>query len=143
MLYNRKRAADYLKEYDLEAFVATTTFNVAYLTDFDCWQYRDFRENMAVPGASNSLLQTYAVYIPEKDPILITGTGSIQFTDELSGVERRAYGGVGMKLPGKKQGEFKNLSLLRDAVKSASATPQEALVAALQDNGVKKGNVGI
>ena len=99
MLYNRKRAAEYLKEYNLAAVVATTPFSVAYFTDFDCWQYRDFRENMATPGASNSLLQTYAVIVPDHDPTLVTSTGSVQFTDELSGIERRTYGGVGTRLP--------------------------------------------
>ena len=82
MLYNRKRAAEYLEEYNLAAVVATTPFSVAYFTDFDCWQYRDFRENMATPGASNSLLQTYALYAPDHDPVLVTSTGSVQFTDE-------------------------------------------------------------
>jgi Xaa-Pro aminopeptidase len=143
MLYNRKRAAELLGEYDLQAVVATTTFNVAYFTDFDCWQYRDFRENMATPGASNTLLQTYAVYAPDIDPILVTSTGSVQFTDELSGIARRTYGGAGTRLPSAKPAEPKNLTLLREAVKSAKPTPQEALVAALHDCGVKKGKVGI
>jgi len=143
MLYNRKRAAEYLREYDLAAVVGTTPVSVAYLTDFDCWQYRDFRENMATPGASNTLLQTYALYVPDHDPILVTSTGSVQFTDELSGIERRTYGGVGTRLPTKEPGDPKNLSLLREAVKSAKSTPQEALVAALRDCGVKKGRVGI
>jgi len=143
MLYNRKRAAEYLKEYNLAAVVATTPFSVAYFTDFDCWQYRDFRENMATPGASNSLLQTYAVIVPDHDPTLVTSTGSVQFTDELSGIERRTYGGVGTRLPSKRPGEPKNLSLLREAVRSAKPTPQEALVATLHECGVKKGRVGI
>jgi len=143
MLFNRKRATEYLEEYNLAAVVGTTTFSVAYFTDFDCWQYRDFRENMATPGASNTLLQTYAVYAPDHDPILVTSTGSVQFTDELSGIGRRTYGGAGTKLPAKKPGELRNLSVLRDAVRSAKATPQEALVAAMQDCGVKKGKVGI
>jgi Xaa-Pro aminopeptidase len=143
MLYNRKRAAKYLAEYDLSAVVATTPFSVAYFTGFDCWQYRDFRENMATPGASNTLLQTYAVFVPDRDPVLVTSTGSVQFTDELSGIERRTYGGVGTRLPSKSPGDPRNLSLLREAVKSAKPTPQEALVAALRDYGVKKGRVGI
>ncbi|MGA2665567.1 MAG: M24 family metallopeptidase [Nitrososphaerales archaeon] len=147
MLYNRRRAADYLEENDLKALVATTTFNVAYFTDFDCWQYRDFRENMATPGASNTLLQTYAVYVPDRDPVLVTSTGSVQFTDELRGIERRTYGGAGMELPSKRKdggrSEPKDLSLLREAVRSAEPTPQEALVSALEDLGVRKGRVGI
>src|SRR5271169_4258549 len=143
MLYNRKRAAEYLKEYNLSAVVATTPSSVAYFTDFDCCQYRDFRENMAIPGGSNSLLQTYAVYAPDHDPVLVTSTGSAQFTDELSGIERRTYGGVGARLPARKPAESKNLSVLRDAVRSAKPTPQEALIAALHDCGVTQGKVGV
>jgi Xaa-Pro aminopeptidase len=143
MLYNKERTNEYLKEYDLDAVVATTTFNVAYFTDFDCWQYRDFRENMGTPGASNSLMQAYAVVVPDKAPVLIAGTGSAQFANDLTGIELRTYGGQGAKVPGKKPGEDRVYTIQRDAIASAKPTPQEALVGALDELGVKKGRVGI
>ncbi|MDA4136512.1 MAG: M24 family metallopeptidase [Thaumarchaeota archaeon] len=143
MLYNKERTNEYLKEYDLEAVVATTTFNVAYFTDFDCWQYRDFRENMGTPGASNSLMQAYAVVAQDKAPVLIAGTGSAQFANELSGIELRTYGGQGAKVPGRKAGEDRAFTIQRDAIASAKPTPQEALVGALEELGVKKGRIGI
>jgi Xaa-Pro aminopeptidase len=143
MLYNKERANEYLEQYDIEALVATTTFNVAYFTDFDCWQYRDFRENMGTPGASNSLMQAYAVVVPDKAPVLIASTGSAQFANELSGVELRTYGGHGEKLPARKAGEDRVFTVQREAIASAKPTPQEALVGALEELGVKKGRVGI
>jgi len=143
MLYNKERTNEYLKEYDLEAVVATTTFSVAYFTDFDCWQYRDFRENMGTPGASNSLMQTYAVIVPDKAPVLVTATGSAQFTNELPGIDLRTYGGQGTKFPGKKAGEDRAYAIQREAIATAKPSPQEALVGALQELGVKKGRVGI
>jgi Xaa-Pro aminopeptidase len=143
MPYNKERANAYLEEHDLEAVVATTTFSVAYFTDFDCWQYRDFRENMGTPGASNSMLQTYAVLVPDKEPVLVTGTGSAQFANELPGVVLRTYGGKDAQVPPKKSGEDKIITLEREAVATAQPTPQEALVGALQELGVKKGRVGI
>jgi Xaa-Pro aminopeptidase len=143
MLYNKERTNEYLKQYDLKAVVATTTFSVAYFTDFDCWQYRDFRENMGTPGSSNSLLQAYAVVVPDRAPVLITGTGSAQFTNELSGIELRTYGGQGAKFPGKRSGEDRAFSIQREAIASAKPTPHEALVGALDELGVKKGRVGI
>jgi Xaa-Pro dipeptidase len=143
MLYNKERTNEYLKEYDLDAVVATTTFNVAYFTDFDCWQYRDFRENMGTPGASNSLVQAYAVVVPDKAPVLIAGTGSAQFANELTGIELRTYGGQGAKVQGRKPGEDRAFTIQRDAIASAKPTPQEALVGALDELGVKKGRVGI
>ena len=143
MLYNRKRAAEYLKEYNLAAVVATTPFSVAYFTDFDCWQYRDFRENMATPGASDSLLQTYAVIVPDHDPTLVTSTGSVSSPTSSQASNGAPTEGWGRRLPSKRPGEPKNLSLLREAVRSAKPTPQEALVATLHECGVKKGRVGI
>src|SRR5580658_2060044 len=143
MLYNKERANEYLKEHDLDAVVATTTFNVAYFTDFDCWQYRDFRENMGTPGASNSLMQAYAVVAPDKAPVLIAGTGSAQFANELTGIELRTYGGQGEKVQSRKPGEDRAFTIQRDAIASAKPTPQEALVGALDELGVRKGRVGI
>lgn len=142
MFYNKERTNAFLTEHDLEAVVATTNFSVAYFTDFDCWQYRDFRENMAIPGGPNTLFQTYAVVAPDKSPILVTGTGTAQFTSDLEGVDLRTYGGVGTKVP-PSNGDSHVFEVQRRAVASAKPTPQEALVAALKDLGVKKGRVGI
>jgi Xaa-Pro dipeptidase len=144
MLYNKERANEYLKEHDLKALVATTTFSVAYFTDFDCWQYRDFRENMGTPGASNSMMQCYAVVAPDEEPVLVTGTGSAQFANELPNVRLLTYGGPGVKnFPAKKRDEDRVFTIQRDALASAKPTPQEALLAALEELGVRKGRVGI
>ena len=54
-----------MQDYDLRAVVATTSTNVAYFTDLDCWAYRTYRDYMAVPGGSESMMQSYAVATPE------------------------------------------------------------------------------
>lgn len=143
MIYNRNRANEYLTEHDLEAVVATTPVNVSYLTGLDCWQYRDFRENMGTPGAPNTPNQAYAVLAPDKEPVLVIATGTTGFTSDLEVGHLRTYGGEGMKLPPKKEGESSEWSAFRRAVAMAEPTPHEALAAALDDLGVRKGRVGI
>src|SRR5438876_9428963 len=91
MPLNIKRAQAYMQDYDLRAVVATTSTNVAYFTDLDCWAYRTYRDYMAVPGGSESMMQSYAVATPEAR-MLIAETLVSTFHIE-KGVELRPYGG--------------------------------------------------
>jgi Xaa-Pro aminopeptidase len=140
-LSNKKRARRYMEEYNLEAIVASTPVNVAYFTGFECWMYRGFRENMSVPGASNSLKQAYAMISVDSAPRLVIDTFTAPFLAE-EGVEIRGYGSVERKRStGKRGSRFQ--SAFSEAISKQRSTPAAALKSAFEEISIVKGRVGV
>jgi Xaa-Pro aminopeptidase len=132
VLYNRERLNDFLDKHDLKALVVTTPVNVAYLTGFSCWMYQTFRESMTLPGAPNTLLQSYAVVSTDRKPTLIVGTDVFHFASELDVGEVRSYASAKPDLPraGKSSqliGEF------ADVISNQRKTPGEALTSVIKE----------
>ncbi len=77
MLFNKSRAIEYMKRFELDALVATSPVNITYFTDFYCGIDSKFKDYMIVPGASSRLCQAYAVFPLEGEPALVVSMGSV------------------------------------------------------------------
>ncbi len=71
MLFNLSRAQQYLKNYNLDALIATSPANITYFTDYFCWLDPLFKDYMTVPGASSEIGQRYAIFPAAGDPALV------------------------------------------------------------------------
>jgi Xaa-Pro dipeptidase len=74
MLFNKTRALEYMRRYDLDVLVATSPVNITYFSDYFCWIDPLFKEYMASPGASSNLVQAYAVFPSEGEPALVVNS---------------------------------------------------------------------
>jgi Xaa-Pro dipeptidase len=71
MLFNRTRAIEYMRRYELDVLVATSPPNITYFTDYFCWLDPLFKEYMMAPGTSSEIAQRYAVFPLEGEPALV------------------------------------------------------------------------
>lgn len=144
MLLNQTRAADYMSKYGVKAIVTTSPTNVAYLTGFDCWLYREYTENVLVLGAPRARKEAFGVLALDQDPVLVLDTYTSLFASELGGVRIQCYGGREPPLLGKtKRGERPHLRFFRNALADQRDSPADALVTALKDADVTSGRVGV
>ena len=51
MLFNRTRAVDYMRRSGVDVLVATSSVNITYFSDYQCWIDPLFKAYMMVPGA--------------------------------------------------------------------------------------------
>ena len=145
MLFNRARAIDYMREYGLDALVATSPVNITYFTDYYCWIDPLFKEYMMVPGASSNLAQAYAVFPLEGEPALVVNPLFAANTEELWVKDLHIFGSAGLddSLPA---GELPE-SLLRfqELLHAAhgNATPTDALLSILRERGLTGARIGL
>lgn len=73
MLFNRIRAAEYMRRCGVDVLVATSPVNITYFSDYSCWLDPLFKEYMMTPGASSDLDSTaaYAIFPLEGEPALV------------------------------------------------------------------------
>jgi Xaa-Pro aminopeptidase len=71
MLLNRDRANAYMRQYQLDALVATSPVNITYFTDYYCWLDPLHRHYMATPGAGSRRAQMYAILPLDGEPALV------------------------------------------------------------------------
>ena len=145
MLFNRARAIDYMREYGLDALVATSPVNITYFTDYYCWIDPLFKEYMMVPGASSNLAQAYAVFPLEGEPALVVNPLFAANAEELWVKDLHIFGSAGLddSLPA---GELPQ-SLLRFQELLLSphdnATPTDALLSILNRRGLTDARIGL
>lgn len=145
MLLNQPRAVGLMKEYGVDAIVASTPENVTYLTDFAGWTVRVYKGNTTAKG-----LQSYAILTQAKGeksslilPLMET-TYISQFpvwTDDIYPygthiLDRRLN--LEIKLP-----EEKRLQGFLDNAAKLSPGPGQALVRALKERNLTKGVIGL
>ncbi len=80
MLLNLTRAKEYMKEAGVDLLVATSPVNVAYLTGFDCFSYRTFKEYMMAGGQSNRFLKSFGLLALDGRPALVTSASNVSWT---------------------------------------------------------------
>ena len=71
MLFNKARAIEYMRRYELDVLVASSPANITYFSDYYCWADMLMKEYMLAPGGSSNLHQGYAVFPLEGDPALV------------------------------------------------------------------------
>ena len=73
MLFNKDRAADYMRRCEVDVLIATSPVNITYFSGYFSWLDPLFREYMMAPGKSSNLDQTapYAIFPLEGEPALV------------------------------------------------------------------------
>ena len=145
MLFNRSRAIDYMRQYELDALVATSVVNITYFTDYFCWIDPIFKEYMMVPGASSNLGQAYAVFPLEGEPALVIGAGLAVNAAELWVRDLHIFGDNGLDVslpPPELPDELRRFHDLLLAPQS-NATPTDALVSILNQRGLTGARIGL
>ena len=145
MLFNRSRAIDYMREYDLDALVATSFANITYFTDYFCWIDPIFKEYMMVPGASSNLAQAYAVFPLEGEPALVLGPPFAVNAADLWVLDIHIFGDSGLDVslpPPELPDDVRRFHDLLTAPQ-INATPIDALVSILKQRGLTGGRIGL
>ena len=146
MFFNKPRAIEYMRRYDLDVLVATSPANITYFTDYRCWLDPLFKEYMTVPGASSSLGQGYAVFPLEGEPALVVNADTAVNATDLWVRDLYLFGDPcpDYSLSPKElsdPGLQRIFDLLQSPARYASAT--EALLGILQARGLGDARIGL
>jgi Xaa-Pro aminopeptidase len=146
MLLNLERAIDYMRNYELDALVATSPANVTYFTDYASWLEPIFRDYMMDPGGSSSIREGYAVLPAEGEPAIVLNPEFAVNAADLWVKDIQIYGNSGLdfSLPPSAMTDDthrKFYELARTA--GRHRTPTEALAWILQDRGLTDARIGI
>ena len=145
MLFNRSRAIDSMREYGLDALVATSPVNITYFTDYFCWLDPIFKEYMMAPGASSNLGQAFAVFPLDGEPALVLAPAFAVNAAELWVRDLHIFGGAGLddSLPPAELPEalcgYADLLL----ASQSNATPVDALLSVLNQRGLAGARIGL
>src|SRR5690242_14586506 len=71
VLVNRDRALGLMRQYSLDALVASSPRNVLYFSDYHCWLDPLFKGYMMRPGAPSDLSHNFAVLPADGDAALV------------------------------------------------------------------------
>ena len=73
MLFNKDRAAEYMRRGEVDVLVAASPVNITYFSGYFSWLEPLFREYMMAPGKSSNLDSTapYAIFPLEGEPALV------------------------------------------------------------------------
>ena len=145
MLFNKDRAAEYMRRWDVDVVVATSPVNITYFSDYFCWIDPLFKEYMMVPGASSDLAQKYAVFPLESESALVVGPEFATNAADLWVRDLHIFGGpllddslTPTRLPDAHQ---RVLNRLRQP--QQNATPTDALLSILKARGLTDARIGL
>lgn len=145
MLLNRTRAADYMREYELDVLVATSQVNITYFTDYFCWIDRVFKEFMMSPGAPAQPFQAYAVLPLEGEPALVINPLLAINAADLWVTDLHIFGASGIDAslpPGELPQQLHRLNTLL-STQHDNATPTDALLSILRQRGLANARIGL
>lgn len=145
MLFNRARAVEYMRRYELDALVATSPANITYFTDHYWWIDSLFKQYMMSPGASSDLFQSYAVFPLEGEPALVLGPVTAANAADSWVKDLYLFGDKGVDTSLQPGGHGNTDRRIYDLVTSPrrGATPTDALVVALTDRGLTEAKIGV
>lgn len=134
-----------MHRYDLDVLVATSPVNITYFSDYYWWIDSLFKQYMMMPGASTNLFQSYAMFPLEDEPALILGPISAANATDSWVKDIYLFGGKEVDTTLEGMGHQNTNRLIYDLVTSAdrSATPTDALVAALNDRNLTEAKIGV
>jgi Xaa-Pro aminopeptidase len=139
MYMNQARANEYMQACGLEALVAHTPVNVAYLSGFVWWLAPLMREYMVVPGGSSDLAQrSFAMYAPPSRAALVLEPYMVANSVDLE-VEVWIAGTAPYANDCEAGGELAKLLRLPHAGQDIV----EALVTGLTERGLADGRLGV
>lgn len=144
MLLNRQRANDYMREYDLDALIATSSINITYFTGYHCWLNLAFLEYMTSPGASPNYFQAYALLPREGEPALVVDPLFAVNAADTGVHNLYVYGDPGLdtSLPAPEMpANLQRISSLFD--KPAPATATDALLQIVKEHGLTGARIGL
>lgn len=146
MLFNTSRAESYLRQYGLDALVATSPVNITYFTDYACWIDPLMKEYMMIPGASADLGQGYAVFPLEGAPAFVCSAGLMAVNAiDLWIRDIRIFGeaGVDFTLPASRLSDDEQSIYDLLAAPSRYQTATEALAGVLKDRRLTDARIGL
>ena len=145
MLFNRSRAIDYMRQYELDVLVATSPVNITYFSDYFCWIDPLFKEYMMAPGASSNLAQTYAVFPLEGEPALVVNPMFAVNAAELWVRDLHIFGSAGLDDSLPKNELPDALRRFHDLLHApqVNATPTDALLSILEQRGLTGARIGL
>ena len=145
MLFNKKRAMAYMRQYELDVLVATSPVNITYFTDYSCWIDPLFKEYMMVPGASSNLAQAYAVFPLDGAPALVVNPTFAVNAAELWVRDLHIFGEPGVDYALTPATLPKADRRFRDMLPASQrhATPTDALLSILKARGLTGARIGL
>jgi Xaa-Pro aminopeptidase len=145
MLFNKARAADYMKRCELDALVATSPINITYFSGYYCWVDALMKEYMMVPGGTSRLSQAYAVVPAEGEAALVVSPLFAANAADVWIQDIHLFGDAGLDhslLPVTMDEKSKRIyDLHRQAGKHA--TPTDALLSILGERGLSDARIGL
>ena len=145
MLFNRSRAIDYMRQYELDVLVATSPVDITYFSDYLCWIDPLFKEYMMAPGASANLATGFAVFPLEGEPALVVNPLFAVNAADLWVRDLHIFGSAGLDDSlGQKEvpdalRRFDDLLHLPQQ----NATPTDALLSVLNRRGLTGARIGL
>jgi Xaa-Pro dipeptidase len=134
-----------MRQYGLDAIVATSSVNVTYFSDYYCWSDALFKEYMGSPGASGSPTLICAVFPLEGQPALVIGPAFALNARDSWIRDLRFYGDFPLDWSASGQPandvERRFCTLLRDHPRYLTAA--EALFAVLRERGLQDASIGL
>jgi Xaa-Pro dipeptidase len=148
MLFNRPRAIEYLRRYQLDALIATSPPNITYFTDFFCWLDPLFKEYMTAPGTSSEIAQRFAVFPLEGEPALVVSPLLAVNATDLWVRDLRVFGDTGLDYslkPTSGDALLEQARHVADALADGphEADPTAALISILKARGLTGARLGI
>ena len=142
MLFNKDRALQLMKEFDVEALLATTRHNVLYLSGFQGWAqytYGDATTETFALFFSRDEIEP-ALIVSRQDETYYSSTGS--WIEDVRGYGPRSALNMDPGEQGGNEEEKNYLSLIaEDAPREESSV--KALARILKERGIDKGKVAI
>jgi Xaa-Pro dipeptidase len=146
VLFNRKRALEFMRQCKLDALVATSPVNITYFTGYFCWLDSLTKCYMMQPGGpSTLLLPGFAVFPSEHEPAAVLLPAFAVNGADMWVRDIRVFGSSGFdltlngnKLP-QEYARFADM-VTRPATASSSI---EALVEVLQARRLTDGRIGL
>jgi Xaa-Pro aminopeptidase len=145
MLFNKKRAMAYMRQYELDALVATSPVNITYFTDYHCWIDSLFKEYMMVPGASSNLAQAFAVFPLNGAPAFVVNPTFAVNASELWVRDLYVFGEPGLDYELTPAARPEADRRFHDILPTSQryATPMDALMSILKDRGLTDARIGL
>lgn len=145
MLLHKTRALDYLQRCDLAAVIATSATHITYLSDYQYWGDAVMRGYMGRPGTSSSLsAENYAILNANGDGGLVVPPLLLPQAEASWVAEVRTYGKPRVDyslLPAELFDQARNC--YNAITTTEESTPVEALIALLQDWGLRNARIGL
>ncbi len=145
MLFNKARARELMNRAGIDVLVTTSPTNITYMTDYHCWVDAKMKEYMIIPGASDGLIQGFAVFALEGPAALVVNADMVQNARDCWVRDVHTYGDTRLdnSLGGAARTDEERR--VQDVFERGEehATSTDALVRILKDRGLEAARIGL